>query len=286
MTRRRKYKPLPPRELAICRRVREARLREGISQRLLAEEIGRTRDQLANVEGGRVPLRFGLAWDLCRHLDLNPLWLLDRDSNRGVWVKYDFPTGSEDALFSDVLLGCIQDYRIARENFLESRPQYFANEQIPSGGLPAAPLDEALSDYEERFERHMERAAKEFRRNTSVQKDLTRSARGARFGAMRKSASSLWSQLRGRLASATSGPGEKARLAREIGVSRQAVSEWITRRKNAPSSETTLRLLAWVTEAEAQQKNRTRRAETPRAQKTPKSKSTSHEKAKSNQQEE
>ena len=282
MPRHRKYKLLPPHELAICHRVREARLREGVSQRLLAEEINRTRDQLANIEGGRVPLRFGIAWDLCQRLDLNPLWLLG-DLNRGVWVDYNFPTASEDALFSDVLLGCTQDYRIARENFFRAAESdsVLANEAV---ALPATSMPvKALSQPDrKRFQRHLDRAAIGFLKHLSVQKHLTTSARGARFGAMRKSESSLWKQLRGRLAAATSRPGEKSRLAKTLGVTRQAVSEW-TRGMNAPSAETTLRLLQWVTaeEAQSKQKKRAGSAETRPALKTRKNKSTTNEKAKS-----
>lgn len=56
--------------------------------------------------------------------------------------------------------------------------------------------------------------------------------------------------LRARLLRATSERGAKAALAKEFGVSRQAVNAWLSG-ASAPEAETTLRLLEWVTADEA-----------------------------------
>lgn len=98
---------------------------------------------------------------------------------------------------------------------------------------------------------------------------------------MADSEESHWQQLRERAAKATEQRGSRAALARLLGVSPQALNEWLQGR-STPPSEQTLRLLRWVEQAEVeQQKKRAGRAETRPAQATRKSKSTSHEKAKS-----
>ena len=51
-------------------------------------------------------------------------------------------------------------------------------------------------------------------------------------------------------------PGEKARLARELTTTRQAVNKWLSG-KGAPSAEITLRLLHWVVQQEQKTKSPT-----------------------------
>lgn len=91
----------------------------------------------------------------------------------------------------------------------------------------------------------------------------------------------LWNDLRLRLRAVTSRYGARAQLARKVGVRRQAVDQWLSGR-SAPTAETTLHLLEWVTLEEAKQKSSAASASTQAALKTRKSKSTSYEKAKSN----
>lgn len=63
-----------------------------------------------------------------------------------------------------------------------------------------------------------------------------------------------WSQLLNRVARATSQRGSRAQLARMLKVTPQALNEWLQNR-SAPPAEQTLRLLRWVEEIEAKQKN-------------------------------
>jgi transcriptional regulator with XRE-family HTH domain len=62
----------------------------------------------------------------------------------------------------------------------------------------------------------------------------------------------LWNILRVRLAKATKGRGAKMALARLLGVSHAAISQWING-ATKPSAEMTLRALEWVTAFEAKQ---------------------------------
>ena len=81
--------------------------------------------------------------------------------------------------------------------------------------------------------------------------------------------------LMARLNRATHRSGMKGRLARDLGVPQSRVSEWLLEKKE-PGGETTLRMLAWVSAFEAQQKESPARATTQAEPKTQLRKS-SHE---------
>lgn len=66
---------LPAREQAICLRIKEARIRLGLSQEAAAERIGVLASQLSNLEKGRAPVRCDLALRLCRQLIISEEWL-------------------------------------------------------------------------------------------------------------------------------------------------------------------------------------------------------------------
>jgi transcriptional regulator with XRE-family HTH domain len=78
-----------------------------------------------------------------------------------------------------------------------------------------------------------------------------------------------------RLANLTSTRGRKVALAREYGVSRQAVDNWLSG-KSKPKSETLLRLLEWVQAEEAKQKS-SAGADTPAEPKTTRTRKQSNE---------
>jgi transcriptional regulator with XRE-family HTH domain len=63
--------------------------------------------------------------------------------------------------------------------------------------------------------------------------------------------------------------GAKAKLAREFGVSRQALDQWL-RHENAPSAELALRLDDWVQSVEARETKSSEDALTSSEPKTPK----------------
>ena len=71
------FPELAPTEQVIGARVKLARKRIGLTQRKLADWIGVTRDRLNNLEIGRVALRFHPGWEICRQLNLNPMWLVE-----------------------------------------------------------------------------------------------------------------------------------------------------------------------------------------------------------------
>jgi hypothetical protein len=62
-----------------------------------------------------------------------------------------------------------------------------------------------------------------------------------------------WAALRDRIRAATRERGDRVKLAREFGVTPQAVAKWLSG-ASAPTAETTLRLLDFVTAKEAKPK--------------------------------
>jgi len=121
-----------------------------------------------------------------------------------------------------------------------------------------------------RFRRFMQRVAAVY---PIVRNSLTISDLLDIVALMKTSAkSSRWQQLQHRLQNATRERGAKSSLARELGIDRQTVSEWLRHAVRGPSAETTLRLLEWVKAAEAKQKKRAGSAETQPALKTRKRK--------------
>ena len=92
--------------------------------------------------------------------------------------------------------------------------------------------------------------------------------------------SSMLKQLLERVRRVTKARGAKKALADALSVQKAQVSQWLTD-KRSPNAEDTLRLLKWVTEAEAEQTKDPARVSPRTGQKTQKDKSITHEKAKS-----
>ena len=72
------YKPLSAVDLAICSRLGSCRRSAKISQAELAAKIGITRNQLTNIESGRVALTYHIGWRACEYLNVSLLWLAGR----------------------------------------------------------------------------------------------------------------------------------------------------------------------------------------------------------------
>lgn len=66
---------LPPREAAICARVREVRNYFGFTQTKFASHLEITRAALASYEDGRAPIKAHFALKLCRHFIFSEEWL-------------------------------------------------------------------------------------------------------------------------------------------------------------------------------------------------------------------
>jgi transcriptional regulator with XRE-family HTH domain len=69
--------PVPETEVAIGRRVRELRLRTGLSQVRFAQELGIDSSALASYEHGRVPVKYAFVKRLCDRFHVSHRWLAD-----------------------------------------------------------------------------------------------------------------------------------------------------------------------------------------------------------------
>lgn len=67
--------------------------------------------------------------------------------------------------------------------------------------------------------------------------------------------SSHWETLRRDLILATAEPGARSALAKSIGVTRSAVTQWLSEGGTTPTAETALRLYAWVHPDEAEKQS-------------------------------
>jgi transcriptional regulator with XRE-family HTH domain len=80
--RKRARKPVPDREVQICRRLREVRELLRLTQKEFAAEVGIKPERLASYEQGRAPLRFDLALRICRQFIISEKWLATGKGDR------------------------------------------------------------------------------------------------------------------------------------------------------------------------------------------------------------
>ena len=275
------FPELPESERAIGARVREARKRAKLSQAKIAALIGLTRDQVNNVELGRAALRFRPGWDLCVELDLNPAWLLTGEGERhGLVVVGGLDLAANDDLFTEVMGSlCKKDFQWPvyvkyREENLKGVWSMGVLSVVKAGSFrrPPAKLGQdqrsgepILSDswnqispkHRGDFLRFMHRAARSFIRaqDHNRMELLTKQLRFGKVGSMNLWKTSLWPNLREKIRRLVRRRGMKSALARDIGVSRQAINALLSRKgTHGPSAEYALRLLKWVEIADSKQK--------------------------------
>lgn len=286
------FAELPEIERQIGKRVRAARTKFQLSQSRLAPILGLTRDQLNNIEIGRVALRFEPGWALCSELNLNPLWLAFADPEQHGFVDISASETFGDALFSRV----VDDLR--REDPSGSRPDYRAFREQTLGssrgglfpGVSVSFLAKWLNQLQPQrradFWKAIHRSARGFIRadKKNVNQSLTILSELGNIGSMKLQKASLWPRLRDRIRKVVRKRGMKAMVARDIGVSRQAINALLSARLKkpyVPSAEYTLRLLEWVKAAEARQKRAPEVRSTRPARKTRTRKKSKHEKSSS-----
>ena len=243
--------------------MRSVRTEQGLSQNVVASRMGLSRDQVKRIERGEVAARFFPAWNFCQFADTNPLWLAFGDPEpRFGFVECANSNVDDNASFLEVMQRYGERYRTLR--FL-THSSWFE-----SGSVFSDTKSVLTASYIE-LDRRPEDKAKRNLADTAVKHYLI----------LHMLAPPTWEELRTILVSKTALPDAKADLARYLGVSPAAVSQWRSG-ASAPTADNTLRILAWVNGSEAESnKKRAGSAETRPALKTRKSKSTSHEKAKS-----
>jgi transcriptional regulator with XRE-family HTH domain len=98
-----RFQKLSAEEQAVGSRLADIRRFYGYSQAECAKAIHLTRNQLANIESGRVPLRFWTGWRACEFLRLNQYWLAKGNGPKEPFLDLDLKPFSdsltEESLF-------------------------------------------------------------------------------------------------------------------------------------------------------------------------------------------
>lgn len=244
-------------EKAVCNRLGSARRWAGLSQEDLADALGITRAQLANIETGRTELAFTLGWNACKRLDIRQLYLAT--GSQPVTPFFDagpledlpspnisFRRACVAGPISDLLnmVDCGSDM-VGPGGSMEAYRR--AASELFRTFLLRLPKDRYKDFLDTLYRAMMEFEAVSLKavenisltgippiRNTS---DMVRDLKS----------------LRARLRTATSDYGKKAELARHLETSLPRISEWLS--DTEPGGETTLKLLNWVEQQEAKQKS-------------------------------
>jgi transcriptional regulator with XRE-family HTH domain len=204
-------KPVPERELEICQRLLHFRKEIRLTRRAMAEVLGIDPKRLETYEAGRVPLPYEIAAKLGWKFKINPVHLAEGTEIMNVEGR-NFPAPEiESKIRPRTLFSTAYDKYIEPSLLKKARPVNSPNPQRQLG----LDIESLMMD------------------KVSVKNKI-------------RSLSDLMNALR-RL---TKERGQKAALARLLGVSRQAVDQWLDGAK--PSAETTFALLNWVEQQERQ----------------------------------
>jgi transcriptional regulator with XRE-family HTH domain len=142
--------PVPAKEQAICRRLREFRISTKTSQVLFAREIGLDSGQLRNYEHARAPLRFGLARQIFRAFSINPAWLATGKGEMHWYERLDPEINIPDQmLFSDAFERIIrplvkEHHEIFEEKALGYQPHFTPPVGMPTEKIPGYYLMNSL----------------------------------------------------------------------------------------------------------------------------------------------
>jgi transcriptional regulator with XRE-family HTH domain len=279
-------KALPARELEICRRFKLAREARRVSQYDLAQRLEVTRSRISSYEFELAPVPCEFALRACRELRISEEWLATGVTPIGPalglsLLKYHGKVKAR-ARFSEVydsfLAADVERLRIKYKNASDEKlMRYFeaaveddkyrgydrqlaekTHADVPDGSWKAFYV--GFSHYVDKFFFDLfspptKAPATEKEKGggvgkaASIKQGLTSDSASVTDAGM---GSSLLDVLMDRLRVVTKPRGAKAALAREFGVTPQAVHEWLKRR-SAPSAESCLKLLDWVSRAEGNQ---------------------------------
>jgi transcriptional regulator with XRE-family HTH domain len=248
------------RERAICARVRQFREDIKWPQPAFANAVNISRNQLANVEYGRAPLRLNLAVNLCEAFGANGEWLA---TGKGLMH-------GGNPMLTMVKFGPEWYSQLFSETF-DRNPDVFTKQIPPTTYLSSEPtpnfdpqtfliknillwfqINKFKNPLEaENFARdicgHAESRLTELRSMGTAARNI-RSEKGLRSSSLKSNNSSVKSEIEKlieKIKRKALKPGAKADLAKTLGVAPARVSEWLAGKKE-PGGEYTLRLLKWV----------------------------------------
>ncbi len=285
-------------EIAVGKRILFARKEYGLIRRAAAARMWLSYHQLNRIERGEVAAPFLPALLFCEFADLNPLWLAfgETESKFGFFVYQGADLQKDlnehrSATFFEILWRHRRDFGAVGSGLVRSYRRNESPETLrifQSLYLESPPPTEGkyqeLRPVELSIRCGTERKPNASQTSNNINDLLTIQLQFGKVGSMKLGKASLWPTLRERVLRLVRQRGMKSVLARDIGVSRQAINALLSRKgTHGPSAEYTLRLSKWVEIAEAQQKQSAGSAVTRPARKTQKSKSKQYEKAKSSQ---
>lgn len=232
-----------------------------MSQALFAVTFGWSPQQLKRIEAGEVAPRFAPVWGMCSLLDINPLWVAFGDEYyRYGWVDFDVssksPGDPRHMLFIHVLQAIRAEYR-ARHKELIRQPKNYRREVFRTRLRELTDRAEqtlAVRDWAS-FIVYLNTAVKRFvERHAGAAKPIDRTNKlQNKWSSMGKRRARTWENLRQLVRARTSQRGSRAALAKMLGVTPQALNEWLQGR-SAPPAQQTVQLLNWVEETEPAQK--------------------------------
>lgn len=245
---------LPPRELAIGRRLREFRESSFVERTAMARAVGIQADRLVSYEIGRAPLKWGIFLKIWAWFALHPRWLATGKGFKQLEFR-GFENLIKDidprALFSEAYDSRIAEI-LSKERFVVVTPVAMigslldAHYQGFKGGGP-------LPDWAPEGSGMEKLATAERERPNSDCKVLPNTSSDVSWPSVTAEPGEFWAALRSRLERATSARGSKSALAELMNVSRATVTEWLAG-ASAPTADNTLRLLRWVEERERENK--------------------------------
>lgn len=249
-----KFKPLPENEKEICWRLASIRRLRGLSQAELAQRVGITRNQIANIEAKRVSLKFGIAMDICKTIDVSPQWLFDGSGPQKRRVESKDPVSGESLEIharSETFSGI---WAAFGEHFLHITA--WPERLVAGQGNEGQSADKLSESYRGPVMQPIEDWHKS---NTTGTKANNKSKQALDIARRLMDKEPVSSKIRSlpellkKLRLLTKVRGLKADLARTCNVSRQAVNQWLTE-NSKPSAETTFMLLKWVEKQERKNK--------------------------------
>jgi transcriptional regulator with XRE-family HTH domain len=296
---------LNEREFEICRRLASFRMSLGATRGQASLRCGVDSAQLERFELCRSPVRLAEALAFARAFHMNLFWL-----GNGRGSPHDY-FGSVTRLFEEIessatkpllLSQAIDSPQIAtiicenRLRFANAHVRWFA--KLAANGS----LDKLSEETLDQLNDAAIKAANEMARlplqeldrlllakpeidassSESEGKPSIRSTSGTGIACLEgvNLETSHWELLRERLRAVTQARGAQKALAQAFGVAQQSVSQWLTG-DSVPTAENALRLVEWVTAAEAKQQQKTPPVLLTRTgQVTQPSKSKANEKAK------
>lgn len=267
------------RERAICARIVEIRKANRLPQREFASLFGISRNQAAGIEYGLAPVKYSLARDFSYIFHINPVWLAmghepqrgniflpsltalkeaDNSLFSGVFDRHLWPLFEKAALASTFKMRV----RYQRAEVWAAAVKLWFAHFVPDDHLEIleTELDQFWKDFYARIphDNELTRSVRDYqlkayrsqngeRRAIGREKHLKVSldipvASGENAGVLKIT---TLSELISTIKRFTKERGMKAALAKECGVTRQAVDQWISESAK-PSAEAVFSALEWV----------------------------------------